>query len=94
MIGKVFDILEIFGFLREFWRIVRARLEYIYLFPKKKSALRGATELDTWYVKGILKTRVVWGWRNDVDGEHWRTSVCANKVGEQVWTLENKCVCK
>ena len=75
-----FEILEIFGFWREFWKIVRPRLEYtyIYIFPPKHQPCQGQLHCMLAYVKDIVKTRVVWGWREDVDGEHWRTSVCVN----------------
>ena len=36
---------------------------------------------SAWHSNAILlsaNTWVVWGWRDDVDGEHWRTSVCVN----------------
>jgi len=74
-----FEILEMFGFWREFWRFVRTCLEYIYIFsPKKNRPCREQLHCILPYVKDILKTRVVWGRRNGVDGEHWRTSVCVN----------------
>ena len=73
-----FENLEIFGFWREFWRIVRTRLEYIHIPRQKNRPCRGQLHCMLAYVKDIVKTRVVWGWREDVDGEHWRTSVCVN----------------
>ena len=36
---------------------------------------------SAWHSNAILlsaNTWVVWGWRDDVDGEHWRTSLSAN----------------
>jgi len=35
-------------------------------------------------------TWVVWGWRDDVDGEHWRTSVCVNNSQPFCHQLMNK----
>ena len=51
---------------------------YTYIFPPKNRPCRGHLDYTFPYVKDILKTRVVWGWRDDVHGEHWRTSVCVN----------------
>jgi len=56
---------------------VHAWSVYVY-FPAKKPALPGTIAFILPYVKDILKIRVVWGWRDDVDGEHWRTSACVN----------------
>ena len=38
---------------------------------------------SAWHSNTILlsaNTWVVWGWRDNVDGEHCRTSVCVNKI--------------
>ena len=38
---------------------------------------------SAWHSNAILlsaNTWVVWGWCDDVDGEHWRTSVCVNNL--------------